>query len=183
MKVNDKEEVVTGTADFVTTFTFPSTTLSLSFPSRQSAFIFSGAVSTEITIPSEHTHVTVDGIETAVDLPGFTTTIEVTDTTNVIVQLPEVTTEVTITEETYAFTWITYSMSGDDKKACGAYTLTAEANQSDDLCVPGITTTIVLPTAAMQSTLYLHATGITTAFTLPGITTASMVVGIRFVKE
>ncbi len=84
--VNGGAVTVTGTTSFETTWTFPSTILSLSFPSRQSAFIFSGAVSTEITIPSEHTHVTVDGIETAVDLPGFTTTIEVTDTTNVIVQ-------------------------------------------------------------------------------------------------
>ena len=169
--INGENVPVTGTTNFETTWTFSATTLSLSFPSRQSAFIFSGAVSTEITIPSEHTHVTVDGIETAVDLPGFTTTIEVTDTTNVIVQLPEVTTEVTIAEETYAFTWMTYSMSDDGKTSCGPYTLSAQAGQSNDLCVPGISTVITLPTGAAQSQLFLRAPGLTTEFTLPGITT------------
>ena len=179
----DETVTVTGTADFVTTFTFPATTLSLSFPSRQSAFIFSGAVSTEITIPSEHTHVTVDGIETAVDLPGFTTTIEVTDTTNVIVQLPEVTTEVTIAEETYAFTWMTYQIGGEDtdKSSCGTYSL-SQAAQTSDYCVPGISTVITLPTGAAQSQVFLHATGLTTAFTLPGITTTFARVGICLAK-
>ena len=171
--VNGDAVTVTGTTSFETTWTFPSTILSLSFPSRQSAFIFSGAVSTEITIPSEHTHVTVDGIETAVDLPGFTTTIEVTDTTNVIVQLPEVTTEVTITEETYAFTWMTYQVGGEDtdKSSCGPYSLSQTAGQTSDLCVPGISTVITLPTGAAQTQVFLHATGLTTEFTLPGITT------------
>ena len=171
--VNNEEVTVTGETEFVTTFTFPSTTLSLSFSSRQSAFIFSGAVSTEITIPSEHTHVTVDGIETAVDLPGLVTTIEVSDSTNVILQLPEVTTEVTVAEETYAFTWQTYQIGGEatDKSSCGTYSLTAPADSTSDYCVPGLTTTIVLPTGATQSTVYLHATGLQTAFTLPGITT------------
>ena len=66
--VNGSDKVeVTGDTAFVTTFTFPETTLSLSFPSRQSAFIFSGAVSTEITLPSEHIHLTVNDIETHVD--------------------------------------------------------------------------------------------------------------------
>ena len=170
--VNGDEVTVTATADFETTFTFPSTTLTLSLPARQTAFIFSGAVSTEITLPSEHTHVTVNGVETAVDLPGLTTTIEATDSTNVIVQLSEVTTEVVFTEETYAFTWQTYQIAGDNSKSiCGTYTLTAEAAQSDDLCVPGISTVITLPTNAAQGQVFLHATGLTTAFTLPGITT------------
>ena len=183
--VNGDEKVtVTGTTNFETTFTFPSTTLTLSLPARQTAFIFSGAVSTEITLPSEHTHVTVDGIETAVDLPGITTTIEATDSTNVIVQLPEVTTEVVFTEETYTFTWQTYQISGDNSKSiCGAYTLTAEAAQSDDLCVPGISTVITLPTGAAQSQVFLHATGLTTAFTLPGITTTFVVVWICLIRE
>ena len=171
--INGTPETVTGTTSFETTFTFPETTLSLSFPSRQSAFIFSGAVSTEITIPSEHTHVTVDGIETYVNLPGLTTTIEVTDTTNVIVQLPEVTTEVVVTEETYAFTWMTYQIGSEDadKSSCGTYSLSATAGQTSDLCVPGISTVITLPTGAAQSQLFLRAPGLTTEFTLPGITT------------
>ena len=170
--INGTPETVTGTTNFETTFTFPSTTITLSLPARQTAFIFTGAVSTEITLPSEHTHVTVDGIETAVDLPGLTTTIEATDSTNVIVQLPEVTTEVVFTEETYAFTWQTYQISDDNSKnICGTYTLTASAASSDDLCVPGISTVITLPTGATQSQVFLHATGLTTAFTLPGIAT------------
>ena len=170
--VNNEEVTVTGSTEFVTTFTFPATTLSLSFSERQTAFIFSGAVSTEITIPTEHTHVTVDGIETYVNLPGLTTTLTVSDSTNVIVQLPAVSTEVIVTEETYEFTWQTYQISDDNSKSiCGTYTLTAPAAQSDDLCVPGLTTTIVLPTGATQSQVFLHATALETAFTLPGITT------------
>ena len=182
--VNGDETVtVTGITNFETTFTFPSTTLTLSLPARQTAFIFSGAVATEITIPSEHTHVTVDGVETAVDLPGLTTTIEATDSTNVIVQLSEVTTEVVFTEETYAFTWQTYQISDDNSKSiCGTYTLSTAAASSDDLCVPGISTVITLPTNAAQGQVFLHATGLTTAFTLPGITTTFARVGICLVK-
>ena len=173
VKVNGGEEVVTGTTNFVTTFTFPETTLSLSFSSRQTAFIFSGEVTTEITIPSEHTHVTVNGVETAVDLPGLTTTLTVSDSTNVIVQLPAVSTEVTVTEETYEFTWMTYQVGGEDadKSSCGPYSLSQTAGQTSDYCVPGLTTTIVLPTGATQSQVFLHATALETAFTLPGITT------------
>ena len=182
--INGTQETVTGTSNFATTFTFPSPTITLSLPARQTAFIFTGAVSTEITLPSEHTHVTVDGIETAVDLPGLTTTIEATDSTNVIVQLPEVTTEVVFTEETYAFTWQTYQISDDNSKnICGTYTLTASAASSDDLCVPGISTVITLPTGATQSQVFLHATGLTTAFTLPGIATTFVVVGICLIRE
>ena len=167
----DTTETVTGITNFETTFIFPSTTLSLSFPSRQSAFIFSGAVSTEIIIPSEHTHVTVDGIETYVNLPGLTTTIEATDSTNVIIQLPEVTTEVAVAEETYAFTWMTYQIGSaeTDKSSCGTYSLSNAADQTSDLCVPGISTIITLPTSI--NPLFLHATGLVTALTLPGITT------------
>ena len=166
----DTTETVTGTANFETTFTFPETTLALSLPARSTAFIFSGAVSTEITLPSEHTHVTVDGIETAVDLPGLVTTIEVSDSTNVIIQLPEVTTDVTISEETYVFTWQTYQVGSaeTDKSSCGPYSLTAEAGQTSDYCVPGISTVITLPTSL--NPLFLHATALVTAFTLPGIT-------------
>ena len=182
--MNTDTVTVTGTTNFETTFNISFYHSSLSLPARQTAFIFTGAVSTEITLPSEHTHVTVDGIETAVDLPGLTTTIEATDSTNVIVQLPEVTTEVVFTEETYTFTWQTYQISGDNSKSiCGAYTLTAEAAQSDDLCVPGISTVITLPTGAAQSQVFLHATGLTTAFTLPGITTTFVVVWICLIRE
>ena len=170
--VNGSDEVaVTGETPYVTTFTFESTTLSLSIPSRQTAFVFSGAVSTEITIPSEHTHVTVNGVETAVDLPGLTTTIEASDYTNIIVNLPEVTTEVVIPMETTEFTFSTYEAGGDDTKTCGPYTLAAAAGQTSDHCVPSFTTTIVLPTGATESTVFLRADGLTTSFLIPGITT------------
>ena len=171
--VNNEEVTVTGSTEFVTTFTFPETTLSLSFSERQTAFIFSGAVSTEITIPTEHTHVTVDGIETYVNLPGLTTTLTISDSTNVIVQLPAVSTEVIVTEETYEFTWQTYQVgtAETDKSSCGTYSLSNTAGQTSAYCVPGLTTTIVLPTGATQSQVFLHATALETAFTLPGITT------------
>ena len=182
--INNEEVTVTGTTEFVTAFTFPETTLSLSFSERQSAFIFTGSVTTEVIIPPEHTHVTVNGIETAIDLPGLTTTLTVSDSTNVIVQLPAVSTEVTVTEETFDFTWRTYSMVSDDSSTkCGAYTLTAAAASSDDFCVPGLTTTIVLPSAAVQSQLFLHAPGLTTEFTLPGITTTFVMQPTRRTAE
>ena len=175
--VNGDDVEVIGSTAFVTTFTFESTTLSLSIPSRQTAFVFSGAVSTEITIPSEHTHVTVNGVETAIDLPGLTTTIEASDYTNIIVNLPEVTTEVVIPMETTEFTFSTYDVSGDDKKTCGPYTLDASADAESDHCVPNFTTTIILPTGATESTVFLHATGLTTSFVLPGITTTFLIGG------
>ena len=182
--INGTPETVTGTTDFVTAFTFPETTLSLSFPERQSAFIFTGSATTEVIIPPEHTHVTVNGVETAIDLPGLTTTLTVTDSTNVIVQLPAVSTEMTITEETFDFTWKTYSMVSDDSStACGAYTLTDAAASSDDFCVPGLTTTIVLPSGAAQTQIFLHAPGLTTEFTLPGITTTFLIEPSRRTTE
>ena len=172
VKVNGEDEVVTGTTDFVTTWTFSATTLSLSFSERQTAFIFSGEVTTEIAIPAEHTHVTVNGIETAVDLPGLTTMLTVSDSTNVIVQLPAVSTEVTVTEETYEFTWQTYQITDENSKGfCGTYSLSNAAGQTSDYCVPGLTTTIVLPTGATQSTVFLRAESLQTTFSLQGITT------------
>ena len=174
--VNGDDVEVIGSTAFVTTFTFESTTLSLSIPSRQTAFVFSGAVSTEITIPSEHTHVTVNGVETAIDLPGLTTTIEASDYTNIIVNLPEVTTEVVIPMETTEFTFSTYEAGGDDTKTCGPYTLAAAAGQTSDHCVPSFTTTIVLPTGATESTVFLRADGLTTSFLIPGITTTLVLV-------
>ena len=169
--INGTPETVTGITNFETTFVFPSTTLTLSLPPRSTAFIFTGAVSTEITLPSEHTHVIVDGIETAVDLPGLTTTIEATDSTNVIVQLPEVTTEVAVAEETYAFTWMTYQIGSaeTDKSSCGTYSLSNAAGQTSDLCGPGISNIVTLPTSV--NPLFLHATGLVTTLTLSGITT------------
>ena len=161
---------------FTTEFTFPATTLSLSFASRQTAFRFEGAVSTEITLPSEHTHVTVNGIETAVDLPGLVTTIVATDSTNIIIDLPEATTELEFTAETYTFTMEAYTISTGDTNSgqddgssyCGTQTTDSATGSA---CVMGITTTITLPTGTEGSNLYLVADGLTTAFTLPGITT------------
>ena len=163
-------------SQFTTEFTFPATTLSLSFASRQTAFRFEGGASTEITLPSEHTHVTVNGIETAVDLPGLVTTIEVTDSTVVLVELPEATTTLEFTAETYTFTMEAYTIStgdaGSGQDAGSSYCGTQVMNSAtDSACVMDITTTVTLPTGAEGSNLYLVADGLTTAFTLPGITT------------
>ena len=182
MKVNGEDQgsggkmtLTTGSV-FTTEFTFPATTLSLSLAARQTAFRFTGAVSTEITLPSEHTHVTVNGVETAVDLPGLTTTIEATDSTNVILDLPEVTTTLEFTEEVYTFSMEAYvistgdTASGQDSQSsyCGTQTT---AGASGSACVMSIITTVTLPTGAEATNLYLVATGMTTEFTLPGITT------------
>ena len=171
----EKQTLSTG-SQFTTEFTFPATTLSLSFASRQTAFRFEGAVSTEITLPSEHTHVTVNGIETAVDLPGLVTTIEVSDSTVVLVELPEATTTLEFTAETYTFTMEAYTISTGDtnigQTQASSYCGTQVMNSAtDSACVMDITTTITLPTGADASNLYLHAAGLTTAFTLPGVTT------------
>ena len=169
--VNGEEVTVSEEGTFTTTLTFAETTVSLSFASRSSAFRFTASAATEITIPAEHTHITVNGVETAINLPGLTTSIEVTDSTNIILDLPEVTTEVVFTEETFEFTFSTYEVTDSPKTECGPYTLTAAAGAESDHCVPAFTTTITLPSAATQSTVFLHATGLQTAFTLPGITT------------
>ena len=97
------ETVSDQTLPWTTTFIFEATTLSLSFSSRQTAFVFTGEATTEVTIPSEHTHITIDGIETAIDLPGLTTTLIVSSASNVIVSLPEVTTTLEFTAESYVF--------------------------------------------------------------------------------
>ena len=161
-------------APFVTTWTYPGTTLSLSFPPRQTAFRFEGAVSTEITIPSEHTHVTVNGIETAVDLPGLTTTLTITDSTNVIVDLPEVTTALEFTAESYVFIVTIDTIDGNDSvRFCGtddAQILTDRRKAGIGApCIVGTTFAVTLPSEAPA--LFLHADGLTTTFTLPGITT------------
>ena len=169
--VNGEDVAVTGETEFVTTFTFDETVLSLSFGSRQTAFKFTGATSVDVTIPPEHTHLTVNGVETAIDLPGVTTVLEVSESTNVILDLPEATTEVTFTAESVEFTFTTLTVGADALSMCGTYSLTGGNGSENDHCVPGFTTTITLPSAAAQSTVYLHATGLQTAFTLPGITT------------
>ena len=156
------------TLPWTTTFMFEATTLSLSFSSRQTAFVFTGSASTEVIIPPEHTHVTVNGVETAVDLPGLTTTITVTDSTNVIVQLPEVTTELEFTAESYVFSVTVDTIDAATSSLCGTFDL-GENGNAGDTCLPSISTVITLPTAAGD--LYLHADGLTTSFLLPGITT------------
>ena len=169
----DTTETVTGTTNFVTTFTFSSTTLSLSFSERQTTITFNGKATTEINIPAGHTTVTVNGVETSVELPGLTTILTASGSTNVALQLPAVSTELEITEETYAFTWQTYQIGGQetDKSSCGTYSLTAAAGQTSDLCVPGISTVITLPTGAEQSVVSLYGVSLQTTATLPGTTT------------
>ena len=184
--INGNEVDVKGTESVTSTWTFLETTLSISFSSRQTAFVFTGEATTEIAIPPEHTHVTVNGVETAVDLPGLTTTLTVTDSTNVIVQLPETSTELVFAQETYefAFTYDTISTGNTElgqtaaSKYCGTYMLTGGGSEGE-LCVPALTTIVTLPSAATTSALYLYAPGVTTEFTLPGVTTTFVPERIR----
>ena len=164
------ETVSDQTLPWTTTFTFEATTLSLSFSSRQTAFVFTGEATTEVIIPPEHTHVTVNGIETALDLPGLTTTLTVSSASNVIVQLPEVTTELAFTAESYVFSVTIDTIDSNTSSMCGTFTL-SENGEAGSACLPGITTTITLPSAVTASELYLNAPGLTTSFLLPGITT------------
>ena len=97
-------ESVTAHSSFETTWVYPGTTVQLSFPARQTAFTFTGEATAEVIISPEHIHVNVDGVETYVNLPGLTTTIGVSEATNVIVDLPAVTTSLEPSAETYAFT-------------------------------------------------------------------------------
>ena len=166
---------VTATSNFETTFIYPGTTLELSFSARQTAFHFTGEGSTEVIIPPEHTHVTVDGIETAVDIPGFTTTLAVTGSSNVIVDVPATTVQMTIPSVKYVFSAITDSVvkSGDNTYYCGTFTDQTVKDAADGNtgkpCVVGTIFTVTLPSDA--SALYLHAPGLTTSFALEGITT------------
>ena len=156
---------------WTTTFMFEATTLSLSFSARQTAFVFTGEATTEVIIPSEHTHVTVNGIETAVDLPGLVTTIEVSDSTVVLVELPEVTTQLEFTAESYVFSVTIDTIDSQTSSLCGTFNL-GENGNTGDTCLPSISTVITLPSAVTASELYLNAPGLTTSFLLPGITTA-----------
>ena len=164
-------ESVTAHSSFETTWVYPGTTLELSFSSRQTAFQFTGEGYTEITLPSEHTHLTVDGIETAVDIPGFTTTLTVTDSTNVIVNIPATTAQMAIPSVEHVFSVITASASKvDDTYYCGTFTdQTLAAADANKPCVVGTIFTVTLPSDA--SALYLHGDGLTTSFALRGITT------------
>ena len=134
-------------------------------PPDKKVFAFTGEATTTVTIPTEHTHVTVDGVETAIDLPGLTTTLTVSSTSNVIVNLQEVTTTLEFTAETYTLTVDAYIA---EENTCNGESLANAVAGS--ACVLALTATTVLPNAT-PSILYLHATGLTTAFTLPGITT------------
>lgn len=173
---------VTGEALFVTIFTFGSTTLSLSIPSRQTgrqtAFIFPAAVSTEITIPSEHAHDIVNGVEIVIDLLGVTTTLEAYDYTDIIVNLPEVTTEIVFPMETTEFTFSAYEVTDSQKTDCGPSTFAGAAGAKSDQCVPTFTTAIIFPTGVAESTVFLRADSLTTSFLLPAITTTLLSVRI-----
>ena len=164
------ETVSDQTLPWTTTFTFEATTLSCSFSSRQTAFVFTGEATTKDDESPEHTHVTVNGIETALDLPGLTTTLTVSSASNVIVQLPEVTTELEFTAESYVFSVTADTIDSNTSSMCGTFDLGEDGN-AGDTCLPGITTTITLPSAVTASELYLNAPGLTTSFLLPGITT------------
>ena len=161
------------TFPFTTTFTFQSTTLSLSYTARETFFTFEGATSPEITIPSQHTHVTVNGVETALDLPGLTTVIEVSESTSVAVTVPDVTTTLEIPEEIYELTITADTIHDvDGTKYCAASSVAAQslaAGETGSLCIPALSTVITLPTNAQV--LYLNAPGVTTALGIPAATT------------
>ena len=164
---------VDATSSFETTFIYPGTTLELSFASRQTAFHFTGEGSTEITIPSEHSHLTVDGIPTAVDIPGFTTTLVLTGSSDIIVDVPATTTQMTIPEATYVFSAITDIVATFDNGNtyyCGTNTETTyDAGADQSPCVMGALFTVTLPSSVPA--LYLHGDGLVTSFALQGITT------------
>ena len=166
---------MTATSSLLTTWTYPSTVLELVFSARTTAFHFTGGGSTEVIIPSEHTHTTIEGVVTAVDIPGLTTTLTISEATNVIVDLPAVTTQMTIPEATYVFSAITDIVSKDSANTyyCGTFTdqRTYAAGADGKACVVGTTFIVTLPSDIPDSVLYLNAPGITTGFTLPGITT------------
>ena len=99
-------------------------------------------------------------------------TIEVSELTVILIQLPEVTTTLVFPEESYVFSVTTDTIgSGESTSYCGTYSLTGGDGAANDPCLPGITTVINLPSAANALELYLYATGHTTSFLLPGITT------------
>ena len=162
---------VTAHSSFETTWVYPGTTVELSFPARSTAFVFTGEVTTEVIIPSQHTHVTVNGVETAVNLPGLTTTIGVSEATNVIVNLPAITSSLVLSAETYAFTAITDTQNeSNGAKYCGTFTdQSVNGGGAGKPCVMGTTFTVTLPASA--DNFYLHADGITTTIALQGITT------------
>ena len=145
---------VEATSNFATTFIYPGTTLELSFSSRQTAFHFTGEGSTEVTIPPPvHSHLTVDGIETAVYIPGFTTTIVLTGSSDIIVDVPATTTQMTIPEATYVFSAITdivATFENGETYYCGTNTETTfEAAADKSPCVMGTTFTVTLPSSAI----------------------------------
>ena len=86
--------------------------------------MFTGEATAEVTLSPEHTHLTIDGVETFVNLPGLTTTIGVSEATNVIVDLPAVTTSLELSAENYAFTPVTDTQSAGGKGTyyCGTFT-------------------------------------------------------------
>ena len=158
---------VDATSSFETTFIYSGTTLELSFSSRQTAFHFTGEGSTEVTIPSIHSHLTVDGIETAVDIPGFTTTIVLTGSSDIIVDVPATTTQMTIPEATYVFSAITTTLTKDGSNSYFCDGQPVEAGGDNSPCVVGTTFTFDVSGAI----LYLHDQGTTEVFNIPGITT------------
>ena len=148
---------------WTTTFMFEATTLSLSFSSRQTAFVFTGETTSEVVIPPEHTHVTVNGIETAINLYGLTTTLIASSANNVIVQLPEVTTELEFTAESYVFSVTIDTIDSQTSSLCGTFTLSEEGSPGDT-CLPSISTVITLPSA-----MTAFRSGLTISFLPPDI--------------
>ena len=176
-------------APFATTWLYPGTILEVSIPERQTTFVFTSAISTEVVIPPEHTHLIVAGMETTVTFPSLTTLIEASHSAYFTLQLPATTTTLEIGGETFEFTVNPDTIYGDDSvRFCGTnngQTLTSpsEAVLSGP-CIVGTTFTLTLPTST--DNLHLHADGLTTEFTLPGIATTFVpertltIVGDRF---
>ena len=176
-------------APFATTWLYPGTILELSIPEQQTTFTFTSAISTEITIPPERTHLTVNGMETTVTFPSITTLIEASHSTSVTLQLPATTTTLEISAESFEFTLSPDTIYGHDNvRFCGTNNLQTLTNNLEAVlcgpCIVGTTFTVTLPT--WTDNLHLYADGLTTEFTLPGLTTTFVpvqtltIIGDRF---
>ena len=158
-----------GSTTFMTTFIFPSTTLSFSFFVRYVTSQFTRGISTKITTAREYSHLATNSNKATVDLPDPTTLIETLGHTDIIVSLPKIPTEVIFTDEIFELIFGTYEPLEDDGKTGGANTLATWPSAESDCCVLSFSTTIILPTVATQPIVALHADGLTTSFLLPSI--------------
>ena len=111
-------------------------------------------------------------IETAIDLPGLVTTTELTDSINVIVDVPAITAQMTISETTYVFSAITDVVTeSGGTYYCGTNTETTyDVGANEKTCVMGALFTVTLPSSAPA--LYLCGDDLSASCVLKRITTS-----------